>query len=79
MELLLTKALIVICVVGMLRSSSRFQSMSRELDESAISALKRIMYAAEESGFPPEAVPLLMLLTVLVFMSIISVTVGGGR
>jgi len=75
MELLIAKSLIVACVVGMLRCSNRFQSMSRELDESAISALKRIMNAAEGSGFPPEAIPLLMLLTALVFMA----TVGAGR
>lgn len=78
MELLLSKAFIILCVVGMLRSTSRFQSMSRELDESAISALKRIMRAAEASGFPPESVPWLMLLTVLAFMAL-TVTAGGGR
>jgi hypothetical protein len=78
MELLFSKALIIACVVGMLRSSKRFQSMSRELDESAISALRRIMNAADESGFPPESVPLLMLLTALVFMAL-AVTMGGGR
>ncbi len=79
MELLLTKALIVVCVVGMLRSSSWFQSMSRELDESAISALKRIMNVAEESGFPPESIPLLILLTALMFMASMAVTMGVGR
>jgi len=79
MDLLLLKGLLVVSVVAMLRCSNRFQSMSRELDESAISALKRIMNAAEESGIPPESVPLLMLLTVLAFMALAAVTVGVGR
>ena len=64
----LLKVLIVVVVVGILRSSDRFQSMSRELDDSAISVLKRVMSAAEESGFPPEIIPILMLLTALTFM-----------
>jgi hypothetical protein len=53
--------------------------MSRELDDSAISAMKRIMSAAEESGFPPEIIPLLMLLTALTFMFSLAVTGGAGR
>lgn len=76
---LVFKLLIVVAVVGILRSSERFQSMSRELDDSAISALKRIMSAAEESGFPPEIIPLLMLLTALMFMFSMAVTGGAGR
>jgi hypothetical protein len=76
---LVLKLLIVVAVVGILRSSDRFQSMSRELDDSAISAMKRVMSAAEESGFPPEIIPLLMLLTALTFMFSLAVTGGVGR
>ena len=75
----LLKLLIVVVVVAILRSSDRFQSMSRELDDSAISVLKRVMSAAEESGFPPEIIPLLMLLTALTFMFSMAVTGGAGR
>jgi hypothetical protein len=42
--------------------------MSRELDDRAIAAVKRIMNAAEECGYPPQLIPLLMLLTALSFM-----------
>ena len=79
MDVLVLKLLIVIAVVGILRTSERFQSMSRELDDSAIAALKRIMSAAEESGFPPEIIPILMLLTALMFMFSMAVTGGAGR
>ena len=72
--ILLMKFLIVACVVAMLRTSDRFQSMSRELDESAISAVKRIMCATEDAGFPPETFPVLILLTALMI-----VTAGVGR
>jgi len=53
--------------------------MSRELDQSAFSALKRIMRVAEDSGFPPEIVPLLMLLSAMAFMLAMGVTAGVGR
>ena len=65
---LLAKLLIIVSVLGILRSSSRFRSMSRELDEQAFQVLKRIMHATEERGYPPQLVPLLMLLTALAFM-----------
>ena len=78
MEILL-KLIIVIGVVGTLRSSNSFQSMSRELDDSAMAALRKIMDCAEESGFPPQIIPLLMLLTVLTFMAGLAVTMPGGR
>ena len=61
------KLTIIISTVGLLRTSKRFQSMSRDFDESALTAMKRMMGAAEESGLPPETVPLLMLVTVLAF------------
>ena len=77
--LILTKILIVALIVVMLRSSQRFQSMSREMDESAMTALKKFMYAAEEYGFPPQIIPWLMLLTALTFMFSQVVTTPVGR
>jgi len=53
--------------------------MSRELDEIAMSALKRFMRIAEESGFPPEIIPLLMLLTALAFIVSLGFTPAVGR
>lgn len=71
--------MIVTAVVGLLRSSSQFRSMSRELDQQAFSALKKIMNAAEECGYPPHLVPLLLLLTALSFMLSLYFTMGVGR
>jgi len=51
-----------------MRSSPAIQRMSRELDERVFAALKRIMRATEESGYPPEIIPLLIVLTALTFM-----------
>jgi len=53
--------------------------MSREFDEQVLAALKRIMHATEESGYPPQVIPLLMLLTALSFMLSSYVTAAGGR
>jgi hypothetical protein len=75
---ILFRLIIGICLVGMLRSSERFREMSRDIDESVLIALKRFMHVAEESGFPREIVPLLLMLTVLTFMFMIATT-GGGR
>jgi hypothetical protein len=77
--ILLAKVLIIISLVGILRTSSRFQSMSRELDEHAFAALKRIMNATEECGYPRELIPILMLLTALSFMLSLYVTAPGGQ
>jgi hypothetical protein len=76
---LVSKLLIAVCVAGILRTSRRFQSMSRELDDSAYSLLRRFMRTAEDSGFPPEIVPLLMLLSTMVFMLAMGITPGAGR
>ena len=75
----LAKLLITISIVGILRTSARFQSMSRELDEHAFAALKRIMNATEECGYPRELIPILMLLTALSFMLSMYVTAPGGH
>jgi hypothetical protein len=53
--------------------------MSRELDEQALSVLKRAMHASEERGYPAHTVPLLMLLTALFFMLSTFVTGAGVR
>jgi len=75
----LAKLLITVLLVGILRTSARFRSMSRELDEHAFAALKRIMNATEEYGYPRELIPLLMLLTALSFMLSMYVTAPGAR
>lgn len=77
--IILPKILIAISLVGLLRCSSTFRSMSRELDEQAFATLKRIMNATEECGYPPQLVPLLMLLTALTFMLSMYVTAAGAR
>jgi hypothetical protein len=66
--LILSKILIAISVAGLLRCSATFRRKSREFDEQAFSGLKRIMRATEECGYPPQLVPLLILLTALSFM-----------
>jgi hypothetical protein len=72
--LVLSKILIIVAVVGLLRSSPAFRSMSRDLDEQAFAALRRIMRATEDCGYPPQLIPLLMLLTALSFMLSMYVT-----
>jgi hypothetical protein len=77
--LVLSKILIIVASVGLMRSSPKIQSMSREMDERAFAALRRIMRATEESGYPPQLIPLLMLLTALSFMLSIYLTGAYGR
>jgi hypothetical protein len=77
--LILSKLLIVISAVGLLRCSGKFRSMSSELDEQAFTALRRIIHATEDRGYPSQMVPLLMLLTALSFMLSMLVTGAGGR
>jgi hypothetical protein len=64
---IVVKLLFVAAAVGALRTVPQFRRMSRELDQAAINSIKRMMDAAEESGFPPELVPLLIGLTALSF------------
>jgi len=75
----LSQLLIAISVAGLLRCSTKFRSMSRELDEQAFAALRSIMHATEERGYPPQAIPLLILLTALCFMLAEYVTTAAGR
>jgi hypothetical protein len=72
--LILTKLLIIVAAVGLLRSSPAVQNMSRELDEQAFAALRRIMRVTEECGYPAALIPLLILLTALSFMLSMYVT-----
>jgi hypothetical protein len=77
--IILSKLLFAVSLAGLLRCSGKFRSMSRELDEQAFTALRRIMYATEECGYPPQVVPLLMLLTALCYMLSLFVTAAPAR
>jgi hypothetical protein len=77
--LILSKLLIVVALVGLLRCSEHFRSMSRQLDEQAFAVLRRIMSATEDCGYPPQLIPLLILLTAVSFMLSVYFTVAAGR
>jgi hypothetical protein len=77
--LILSKILIAVALVGLLRCSEKFRCMSRELDEQALAAMKKIMHATEEHGYPPHLIPLLMLLTALSFIMSAYVTAAAVR
>ena len=68
----LLKLLIVVAVVSILRSSQKFRTMSRELDEAALDSLQKIMRATEESGFPAELVPIMIALSTVMFMAMMA-------
>lgn len=74
MLLFLTKILIIVAVVGLLRSSPAIQSMSRDVDEQAFAVLRRIMRVTEECGYPASLIPILILLTAFSFMLSMYVT-----
>jgi hypothetical protein len=61
------KIAIIVLVVGLLWSSPRYRTMSRNLDQAAIAALKRMMCAAEESGYPSSLIPFLLVMTALMY------------
>ena len=75
----LLKLLIVVAVVGILRSSEKFRTMSREFDEAAFVSLKRIMRATEESGYPPKTILLLIAMTVITLMAMMASSGAFGR
>ena len=77
--MILSKLLIAISIAGLLRCSTRFRRMSRELDEQAFTVLRRLMHATEDSGYPSDIIPLLMLLTALWLMLSSYVTTVGVR
>ena len=66
--LLVTKVLIIIAAVGLMRSSPAIREMSRDFDERVFAALKGLMRATEECGYPPQLIPLLIVLTALSFL-----------
>ena len=77
--LILSKILISISLVGLLRCSSTFREKSREFDEQTFAALRRVMRATEDSGYPPQLIPFLIILTAVSFMLSMYVTTAGGR
>ena len=66
--LILSKLMIVVSVVGLLRCSSAFREKSSEFDQQVFAALKRVMRATEECGYPPQLIPVLIVLTAICFM-----------
>jgi hypothetical protein len=68
----LLKLLIVVAVVGLLRSSEKFRRMSRELDEAALISLQRLVRATEESGYPPETIPFLIACSTITFIAMMT-------
>ena len=70
--IIVLKLLIVIAVVNLLRSSQKFREKSAEFDEAALGSLKKIMRVSEESGYPPLAIPLLILLSTIMFMAMMA-------
>jgi hypothetical protein len=72
--LFLTKIVIIVAAVGLLRSSPAIQSMSRDVDEQAFAVLRRIMRVTEECGYPAPLIPILILLTAFSFMLSMYVT-----
>jgi hypothetical protein len=77
--LILSKILIVISLTGLLRCSARFRQVGSELDEQVFAVLRRAMRATEDQGYPPQLLPLLILLTALSFLLSAYVTTPGGR
>ena len=73
------KILVIVSVVSVLRSSEKFRTMSRELDEAALVSLKRIVRATEESGYPPEMIPLLIALSTIAFIAMMTASGLFGR
>jgi hypothetical protein len=66
--IILSKILIIISSIGLLRCSERFRTASREFDGQAIATLKHVMHVAEEMGIPCSVTPLLLLLTILCYL-----------
>jgi hypothetical protein len=77
--LLLMKILLIASAVGTLWASPHYRAMSRRLDEAALGSIRQMMWAAEESGFPPILVPLLIGLTALSFVISAVATEAFGR
>ena len=65
--LVVSKILIAISLVGLLRCSAKFRMASREFDERVFAVLKRMMHETEDRGYPAELAPMLILLSALCF------------
>ena len=77
--IVLLKLLVVVSVVSVLRSSEKFRTMSRELDEAALVSLERIVRATEESGYPAEMIPVLIALSTISFIAMMTALELFGR
>lgn len=77
--LILSKLLIAISLVGLVRCSPTFMAQSREFDERVFAALRRIMRITEDTGYPPQLIPFLIILTAVSFMLSMYVTTAAGR
>ena len=77
--IVLLKLLVIVSVVAVLRSSEKFRTMSRELDEAALVSLRKIVRATEESGYPPEMIPLLIALSTVSFIAMMAASGLFGR
>ena len=77
--LILSKILIAVSLLGLLRCSPTFVAQSREFDERVFAALRQIMRITEDYGYPPQLIPFLILLTAVSFMLSMYVTAAGGR
>jgi len=75
----LAKLLLIASVIMLLKTHSRFQTMGRQLDETALLALRRMMRVSEDHGYPPAFIPILTLVTALTFMLSMYVTPLADR
>ena len=66
--IIFSKLLFVISIVGLIRCSEKFRTASREFDERAFAAVKRMIHATEDSGYSAQTGPLLILVMTLCFM-----------
>jgi hypothetical protein len=66
--IILTKILIIISSIGLLRCSKKFRAASSEFDRHVIATLKHVTHVAEEMGIPRSITPILVLLAILYYM-----------
>lgn len=77
--LIILKLTMIAAILGILRSSTHLRQMSQEVDETAWILLKRMMRATEESGYPPETLPLLIGVTALALTLAAAAILPFGR
>jgi len=75
----LAKLLLIASVVMLLKGHSRFEAMGRQLDETALLALQRMMRVSEDHGYPPAFIPIVTLVTALTFMLSMYITPLAAR